>query len=379
LDLTKAFFPLFKKISMGSKLSNWLSLDPDPIRQPKKHKYVNELIKEADNLLCRFDELLFDSDNTDVIKAEIDRNSSLPNARLSDEDRIFGGGYSTGDDALHMAIGNERLDAVRLLLESKSNLESVNNDGRTPLLYSLLNTADDITEYLLEQKANVNAVSEDGLDVFEHIGHRDSGAICKLLLRYGARFIKQKLPFVSDGCNKILRAHVEASGRPPWRFLENNDDIDEDANGTDEDSDTEGAEDAEDAENTHHSPKELFDAVASNNTKQVRLLVASKADVNATHRGRTLLTVAVMRKHDAMVLCLLDFKADVFGALRQAINNGSKQMVTLLLDHEADVLEKDSCGNNVFHVLCFATKNVPELFQMFHKLAPQLLLQENCL
>jgi uncharacterized protein len=96
----------------------------------------------------------------------------------------------------------------------------------------------------------------------------------------------------------------------------------------------------------------LIDAAADGDLSRVRLLLDSKADVNAkTSNGFTALTMAARNGHADVARLLLDAKADVdaktsAGAtpLILAAQNGHAGVARLLLDFKADVNAKTSTG-----------------------------------
>lgn len=91
------------------------------------------------------------------------------------------------DNPLHVAVRENREDNAKLLIQAKSNVNCLDNNGATPLLWSVRNGHTAITTMLLQSKADVNASNN---------------------------FQKDALFYAARGADQVLLALVEkAAGR----------------------------------------------------------------------------------------------------------------------------------------------------------------------
>lgn len=88
--------------------------------------------------------------NIEIIEILI-KNGAKVNISFSKERFRYG-----GENPLHLAIKFNRIDIVKLLLESKSNVEALNNTNDRPLLVAIEKMQFDIAELLIKNGANVN-------------------------------------------------------------------------------------------------------------------------------------------------------------------------------------------------------------------------------
>ena len=64
--------------------------------------------------------------------------------------------------ALHLAIKKNNLDIIKWLLENGVDINIKDEDGRTPLMDSVLNLKISMVKFLLEKGASTNDISNNG-------------------------------------------------------------------------------------------------------------------------------------------------------------------------------------------------------------------------
>ena len=82
--------------------------------------------------------------NSDVLKQLIDAGADL---NYTDEN---------GDTALHLAVQNNNIEALELLLRQKTNYNQLNNNGNTPLDLALEQKSNDLFNILLNKYDEAN-------------------------------------------------------------------------------------------------------------------------------------------------------------------------------------------------------------------------------
>ena len=104
---------------------------------------------------------------------------------------------SIGRTCLHYAACSDSTNLVSLILGKEPDLVTARDTyGRTPLHYSVWNgTAEQvkIVTKLLESKAEVDALDEEGMTSLHFAAEAGKGKIIPILLKYGAN------PFIRDG------------------------------------------------------------------------------------------------------------------------------------------------------------------------------------
>ena len=107
-----------------------------------------------------------------------------------------------GMTALMIAIGKNREDIVRLLLEYGADVDIKNNTGNTALMRASLRGYINIVRLLLEYRANVDIKNTRYETALMWASLNNSADIVELLLEYGAMMVDIK----TRGGNTSLRA-----------------------------------------------------------------------------------------------------------------------------------------------------------------------------
>ena len=88
-----------------------------------------------------------------------------------------------GQSALHYAAANDNVDAIRLLLDHKANINMANKKGLTPLMYSIKKQHRiGAATILLKEYADVNHVDNSGHSSLHYAAARDNVDAIRLLL-----------------------------------------------------------------------------------------------------------------------------------------------------------------------------------------------------
>ena len=85
---------------------------------------------------------------------------------------------------LHLAVGKDHVEIVRLLIKSTTDVNAKNDWGSTPLHYALTK---EIAELLIAKGAAVNAKDEDGDTPLDWADRRNQTAITVLLRKHGGK------------------------------------------------------------------------------------------------------------------------------------------------------------------------------------------------
>ncbi|OCT89033.1 hypothetical protein XELAEV_18017653mg [Xenopus laevis] len=184
---------------------------------------------------------------------------------------------------LHIACANGHLDAVKLLLESKSKLNLCDNDNRSPLLKAIQCQQESCAAVLLEHNADPNLVDINGNAALHLAALIPSVSIAKQLLEHGANINATN----KEGCTPLILA-----------VTENNDEI-------------------------------------------VEFLLKEGADVNACDRsGRTSLMISSNNGQNNLVRMLLQHEADInikdekgWTADDYGVMNGHHACSHLIIEH----------------------------------------------
>ena len=190
--------------------------------------------------------------------------------------------------------GNKKM--VKFLFENgKVDLDAVDADGNTPLMFAVKSGKREVAEYLLKKGAKVDYIDNFGVSPLHLATRKNSLELVTLFLEYGANI---------NICD-----------------------------------------------NYNQTP--IFDAVMENNPKMIELLFENGAKISYQNReGRTPLMVSSYNKFRQEAMCtLLKLGADVNvvdkmgrDAFMHAINNNNGAMMDILLKAGAVINRKDMAG-----------------------------------
>lgn len=201
---------------------------------------------------------------------------------------------------LHKAVATEQLEVANLLLDAGANVNAIQKYGGTPLLRAMNTGQSEMVKLLLKAGANVNATSLDGDTPLHRAVRRGKKEVVKSLIEAGA-----------------IASAKGMHGNTPLHY-----------------------------------------AVINGEKEMVNILIAAGANVNTIRKdGYTPLHWAVCRQMSEIVKLLLAAGANVnvaknggYTPLHTAVNNVQKEMVELLLAAGADVNRIDKIGNTPLHI-----------------------------
>jgi ankyrin repeat protein len=200
-----------------------------------------------------------------------------------------------GYTALGVACWTGKTECAIELMDAGANIETINDNGHTPLILAIEYGNDDLVKALIAHHADVNKATVNGSAIWWAVG-KDRVAETTMLLNAGADFLP----------------HMTLSEDPkhPWYTL-------------------------------------MAKAALSNDPAMVDLLLSHGAKINETNSvGRTPLTMALQFVRAPMILHLLDKGADVNAAdskgntpLAYANDRGETELAKLLVQHGAKPVE----------------------------------------
>ncbi|KAH0555897.1 hypothetical protein GP486_006156 [Trichoglossum hirsutum] len=238
-----------------------------------------------------------------------------------------------GQTALHWAVIYWHEATIRLLLEAKADVDVKDEVGRTVLSIAAGYGNEVLVQLFLEHKADIDAKGENrktALSIAAEHGHEE---VVKLLLEYGADVNR----------NRNLRLLLEHKadinvGAKEWTPL-------------------------------HVAAKNGNEAI-------VQLLPGHEVNVAKTDKGRTALLIAAEKGNVAVVRLLLEYGTDINAngdiglvALHIAALNERKAVVRLLLEHKADINAKvDQNKGTALHLAVTQGREVVVRLLLKHKI-----------
>ena len=280
---------------------------------------------------------------------------------------------SIGLDFILHNIPQSPADVTQLLLEHDADVNTLNNNGRTPLQIAAANGTIDVVRVLLEHGANVGAQDSEGITALHLAAYcralimRNKGDvdIVRVLLEHGANVGAQD----SEGRTAL---HIAADSRSPLMGDRAGFDI---ARVLLEHGANVGAQDSEGSTALHLAADSRSPSVGYRaGVDIIRVLLEHGANVGAQDsEGRTALHLAADSRSPLMgdrgvvdiVRVLLEHGANVGAqdsegrtALHLAADSGSLSMwdrgcadiVRVLLEHGANVGVKDNQGRTAFQL-----------------------------
>ncbi|XP_034840842.1 histone-lysine N-methyltransferase EHMT2 isoform X1 [Maniola hyperantus] len=229
-----------------------------------------------------------------------------------------------GGTCAHAAAARGRLSALCLLQYAGANIDAVDNVSRTPLMRAILSLLDKEPEELIPEAADEEAVEKQEDKVIEDDGEVETGV-------------------------KATEDINNRDGKEDKKVTENNAIIEK------------PREDIEKGDNNGLKEEENVDDVSKTNDadliKVIKYLVAVGCDIDKQGpEGMTALHIAAHHGSTAVCSILLQSGALVdprdqggWTPLVRAAENKHKDVLKLLLDHEADPTASDNEGNLAVH------------------------------
>lgn len=200
------------------------------------------------------------------------------------------------------AVRAANLERSQELIKSGANVNEAEPDGTTPLLWAVYHSSHDLVQALLDAGADPNVANELEITPLLQASRYGDAAMISALLEGGA-----KLTEASAGAEPPLLAAARSGSVDAIKVLL---DAGADANGV---------------EPVDHQTALMW-AVAEGHLQAAKTLIDAGADVNRQAR----LSELTERKN-------ADFPSGGFAALHWAARNGDEPMISLLLEHGADI------------------------------------------
>ncbi|CAA6809506.1 MAG: InterPro IPR002110 COGs COG0666 [uncultured Sulfurovum sp.] len=217
---------------------------------------------------------------------------------------------------------------IKFLLDNGADIEAEGKNGWTALIYSSMQGHKEVVKLLLDNGADIEAKSEKGLTALIYSSSEEDKEVVKLLLEYGAD--------IEAKSEKGLTALIYSAGNGHKEvvklLLENGADIEaKDKNGW----------------------TALIYSSGNGHKEVVKLLLEYGADIETKDESRwTALIASSWQGHKEVVKLLLEYGADIeaksekgLTALIYSAGNGHKEVVKLLLEYGADIETKDESRN----------------------------------
>lgn len=237
--------------------------------------------------------------------------------------------WQVREPALHLAVRNDQIKTMCILLDHGADIEKKNSAGQTPLLLAIERKALTIVRELISRGANVMGEGSDLQIPFQKVWWSSPVPFLQYLLAAGTILERQHLFNESDLMMRIVDDNDVQTGQ--WLF--------------------ESALKVPDM--TSISSTLLIDAASYGALYFVNKLLDCGADVNSKDEcGRTALHFASAMRKLAVVKRLLERGSDVnirtdFGmiALHCAAQSGDEELVKALITCNSDIDVQDDTGS----------------------------------
>ncbi|KAL0262557.1 hypothetical protein SLS55_001525 [Diplodia seriata] len=242
-----------------------------------------------------------------------------------------------GETALHVVCRAGSLAMFTLLLEKGADVDVKSTQKQTPLSCAVLSGNEDLVSCLLDAGADINSQDESGRTPICHACMSGSNELALLLLEKGA----DQTIVDNDRLSPLYGLCKNGDGDPAsiMRLLEN---------GADATISLEGAEGAT-----------CLHACAEFNRVTIALILLERGAQKCLHtrfNGQTPLHIAASKGHRELMQILIDHQADVNQKdprnrtpLHTAARHGHLTAVALLLDNEAEIEVTGDDGETPLH------------------------------
>lgn len=242
---------------------------------------------------------------------------------------IYGWHPIVRDSALHLAVRNDQIKTMCILLNHGADIEKKNSAGQTPLLLAIECKALTIVRELISRGANVMGEGSDLQIPFQKVWWSSPMPFLQYLLAAGTILERRHLFDMSELMIRIVRDNDLQTGQ--WLF--------------------ESALQVPDM--TSISSTLLIDAASHGALYLVNKLLDCGADVDSKDQdGRTALHRACTMGRLAVVKRLLERGIDVNVrtdsgqiALHRAVQTGDEELVKALITHNSDINVQDDKGS----------------------------------
>lgn len=241
--------------------------------------------------------------------------------------------YHKNDTPIHLAIQNRRLDIVKLLIQYKADVNFENDNDLSPLAVAIRENDYEIAKYLLRKGAKIYSETRQTTPLLNIAVALNQKPLVQLLLQHGADVDdvdKQgKTPLavaIERGHEKMVKYLLKHGADPNVGYRLNGEIV----------------------------VRSLFLAISGRNEKIVKELLKYPVDINVQMNNDkyTPLLMAVILGYAEIAEMLLNVKnveldvVDVNGmsALHQAVANGHKDLIELMIEFGASVEVADKNG-----------------------------------
>ncbi|KAF2887941.1 hypothetical protein ILUMI_18233 [Ignelater luminosus] len=248
----------------------------------------------------------------------------------------------TGVNALCAASRYGHKDVVELFLSHGANIESIDDEKKTPLVWAASNGHTDIVKFLLSKGANINAQDNLGNNALHWATRHGFTQVVKLLLSKGSEIPKNSLHIAAD------RGHSDLINMFLFKDM--------DVNSKDEIGMT-----------------PLHYAARVGCKKSVALLLIKGADIEARNsENQAPLILAVKEDHKEVTNLLLTEGANIETRTNKnetplivaARYNRNKKITSLLLSEGARIKSKDDEGRLALHWAVYNPNMVQEIVKL---------------
>jgi len=304
-------------------------------------KFYNEFIENFLKTKCNdhdsHDESDLDEDNIKLLEFYKNRHSPSKNNHHSTKYNKTSKMNEEKQKVIQLfkAIELEAIEKIKELVDWGIDIDEINDNGDTPLIFSIKNENLDMVKFLLDLSANPNQEDDFGKTPLIYAIESENMPIIRCLVDRGAT--------IAQNNNKILLFAIKIGNLDLIKFLI---EVGVDVNHC-----------------SNHGTTPLIFTIERGNLELVKFLITNKADPNTKdYYGHTPLIKAIVVGNLDMVNYLINHGANVQEKgesntipLIVAIKNRNIPIVKSLVDHGANINESDRYG---ISPLIYSIKNM---------------------